>query len=310
MPQKKKTTTKKKTVTNSNKNTQKVIVNINSDTSTSKKRNTQQKGVQTFTKGTAYTGARSLRSPQLPATTVINNMPPIMFPQVETNRLNAIEGLARNTATLLQEMQGRITATPNAEVRKIVPMLSQVDRDIMLQSEFTKDAQRTPDKPMKSAMTRTGQTQQEIQPEEQQTDTPMSATGMNPIHTITPIKLESKFTNKWTVQPNELYEQPTPKGVDADTQVGDDLKALQLLHHVNEIRDEHEKKKKGDKREFSVADRDYTKQEIKRLQQKVRPGSKLPYNRAEEDLARYVVEEAENAPYPQKLLMKKDEDDY
>jgi hypothetical protein len=165
---------------------------------------------------------------------------------------------------------------------------------------------------MKSAMTRSGQTQQEIQPEEQQTDTPMSSSGVNPIYNFTPIKLESKFTDKWNVQPNEMFDRTIqktkPTMVDAETKVTDDLTALQLLHQIEDIRDERnlvdnpKKKGKHRKAEFdSVSDR------IKELNRKIQSEkgnigvpNKLKY--AEQGLASFVVDEANRLPYPMPLV--------
>lgn len=124
MPKK---TRKTKTTTNSNKNknTQKVVVNINSDTSNTKKKTTK-KGVQSFTKGNSYLGGTAMRGVNYPSTTVINNMPspPMMFPQMETNRISAIENGMNNIRADIQGLYGRISAPTEDEVNAVLPRLT------------------------------------------------------------------------------------------------------------------------------------------------------------------------------------------
>jgi hypothetical protein len=151
MPQK---TSKSKTTTNSNKNknTQKVVVNINSNASTKK---TSKKGTQSYTKGNAYLGGTSMRGVMYPSPTIINNIPstpPMMFPTMETNRINNIENLAHNIASQVQELNGRIHASPNIEIKNVMPQLTQPMRDIVQQSRIMKDveAQTTPKPHMSS----------------------------------------------------------------------------------------------------------------------------------------------------------------
>jgi len=141
---KKKTTSKtvKAKTTNSNKNTQKVIVNVNSGSS---RFATNKKGTRTFTKGSSYLGNTPLRAANYPSPTIINNMPspPMMpmnpYPTIDANRLNSIEALANNINTNIQALSGRINAPQNVEIKNYIPGLTQTDRDIMNQSSLVRD---------------------------------------------------------------------------------------------------------------------------------------------------------------------------
>lgn len=126
MPKRK--TTTKKTVShsnkNKNKNTQKVVVNINSDTHS--KSTTRKKGVQSYSKGNSYLGGTAMRGVNYPSTTVINNMPPtpMMFPQMETNRISAIENGMNNLYADIQGLYGKLNAPNEQEVKNVIPQLS------------------------------------------------------------------------------------------------------------------------------------------------------------------------------------------
>lgn len=136
MPKKKTSTKKTVSHSNKNKNTQKVVVNVNTESTTRKQ--TSRKGVQSFSKGNSYLGGTVARGVNYPSTTVINNMPspsPMpMFPQVDTNRLSAIENLAQNIATQGQHLHGRINASPDSQILGAMSVLPQSDREIMQQS--------------------------------------------------------------------------------------------------------------------------------------------------------------------------------
>lgn len=118
MPNKKKGTKAKKTITNSNKNktSQKVVVNVNSPS-------TSRKGVQSFTKGNSYLGGTGMRGFAYSSPTVINNIQPtpMMFPQMDTNRLNAIENSINNIGSDVQALHGRINKPSDDEVKPYIP---------------------------------------------------------------------------------------------------------------------------------------------------------------------------------------------
>lgn len=124
MPSKKKES-KTKTTThsnkNKNKNTQKVVVNIGTGTATN---STSKKGVKSFTKGKSYMGGTPARGIVYPSTTVINNVPsPTMmpFPQMDTNRLNAIENSINNIGSDVQALHGRINRPTPDDVKPYIP---------------------------------------------------------------------------------------------------------------------------------------------------------------------------------------------
>lgn len=122
MPSKKKGTKVKKTVTNSNKNktSQKVVVNVNSPSAS-----TSRKGVQNFTKGLSYLGKPTPRSANLPNnTTVINNMPPMpMFPQMDTNRMQALENSFNNLQVDIQGLYGKLNKPSKQETKDAIPYI-------------------------------------------------------------------------------------------------------------------------------------------------------------------------------------------
>lgn len=139
MTDKKQTKSKKsskkagKTATNANKNTntQKVVVNVNSST-----RAKTGKGIHTYTKGNSYMGGTPLRAVNYPSTTVINNMPsptPMMMPQMDTNRLNALENHMQNISADIQGLYGKLNKPTPQEVSNVLPHLPPQTRDIATQ---------------------------------------------------------------------------------------------------------------------------------------------------------------------------------
>lgn len=124
MPTKKKSS-KSKTTTNSNKNTQKqkVVVNVNTHSAPKK---TSKRGTVSYTKGNSYLGGTGMRGVNYPSTTVINNMPtpPIMFPQMETNRITAIENGMNNLYADIQGLYGKLNAPSQEDVKSIIPNLT------------------------------------------------------------------------------------------------------------------------------------------------------------------------------------------
>lgn len=118
MPSKKKGTKAKKITTHSNKNKNTVIVNVNSD-----KQVPTRKGVRSFTKGNSYLGGTGMRGFAYPSPTVINNIQPapMLFPQMDINRLNAIENSINNIGSDVQALHGRINKPSNDEVKPYIP---------------------------------------------------------------------------------------------------------------------------------------------------------------------------------------------
>lgn len=128
MPTKKKTTkkttkrTSSKKDDHSRKDSHNVIVNVGTTARTT----TRKKGVQTFSKGNSYLGGTAMRAMNYPSTTVINNMPPtpMMFPQMETNRISAIENGMNNLYADIQGLYGKLNAPTQEDVKTVIPQLT------------------------------------------------------------------------------------------------------------------------------------------------------------------------------------------
>jgi hypothetical protein len=108
----------------SRKDSHNVVVNVGTDTT---RRTTRKKGTQSFTKGNAYLGGTPMRGVAYPSPTVINNMqpptmmPPMIFHQMDANRLNAIENSINNIGTDVQALHGRLNKPSHDEVKSYIP---------------------------------------------------------------------------------------------------------------------------------------------------------------------------------------------
>lgn len=117
------TVNKDKSNNNSNQNT--LQVHIHGGQATTRKQ-TSKKGVQSYSKGNSYLGGTAMRGVNYPSTTVINNMPPtpMMFPQMETNRISAIENGMNNLYADIQGLYGKLNAPNEQEVKSAISQLS------------------------------------------------------------------------------------------------------------------------------------------------------------------------------------------
>lgn len=116
----------------SRKDSHNVIVNVNSASGSSSKK-TSRRGVQSFSKGLSYLGGSSARG-NFPM--VINNLPsPMMpmFPQVDVNRVSALENSMNNIHADIQGLYGRLNRPTPDEVSRATPVLDAQTQAVMSQ---------------------------------------------------------------------------------------------------------------------------------------------------------------------------------